>query len=328
MDPKSSTAAASSFAAVDGYDISAMLAERDSILKDVKQAGALRVFGYGSLVWRPSFPFIRSTAGFVHGYVRRFWQASPDHRGTRDSTGRVCVLVKAQPAQTCHGTLFEIAADDAAAVLEELFVREKAGYRCERVEVHCPPEAAAPGLCDPSTGAGAATASSCIRDDAPPFPTLVVPAITFTADETSPYWAGPRTSHVSPSSSSLISSEVRSVAGAGAAVLADGDAAIALAAHDASAVSSSFGVPSALTAMAALAADDVADPSSPAALGRVIAFAAGPSGTNLEYFLKLLHAMRSRGVRDPHMEEILVHVLRHRGAAGLETPLPDGVAID
>lgn len=308
--------------AVDGYDISAMLAERDAILKNAREAGVMRIFGYGSLVWRPSFPFIRSCAGFVHGYCRRFWQASPDHRGTKDSTGRVCVLVKAETGQTCHGTLFEIATEDAASVLEELFVREKAGYRCERVEVHCPSDSSAiSGVCEPSGSAGAG-AAACVRDAAPPLPTLVVPAITFTADDTSPYWAGPRGSPVSPADTSM-GAEVRKVAGAGTAFLADGATGIVTAHHDDGKASAS-----AVIEHAGLVADDAADAASPAALGRIIAFAAGPSGTNLEYFLKLLHAMRSRGVRDPHMEEILAHVLRHRSAAGLETPLPDGVTVD
>jgi cation transport protein ChaC len=93
-------------------------------------AGDLWVFGYGSLVWRPDFAHIDSRAGFIRGFSRRFWQGSPDHRGTAELPGRVVTLVPAAGAR-CFGVAYRVAAAEAETVLAALDRRERAGY--ERV---------------------------------------------------------------------------------------------------------------------------------------------------------------------------------------------------
>lgn len=40
------------------------------------------IFGYGSLLWYTNFTYVKVVPGVVRGYKRRFWQLSPDHRGT------------------------------------------------------------------------------------------------------------------------------------------------------------------------------------------------------------------------------------------------------
>lgn len=90
------------------------------------------VFGYGSLVWRPSFPFRERRAARITGWARRFWQASTDHRGTPEAPGRVLTLVEA-PGEVLWGRAYAVEAAVWPAVLEALDVREQGGY--DRVDL-------------------------------------------------------------------------------------------------------------------------------------------------------------------------------------------------
>lgn len=89
---------------------------------------AVWVFGYGSLIWRPDFPFLDRRAAALAGWARRFWQGSHDHRGVPDAPGRVVTLVRV-PGETCVGMAYRVEPD----VFEHLDYREKNGY--ERVPV-------------------------------------------------------------------------------------------------------------------------------------------------------------------------------------------------
>jgi cation transport regulator ChaC len=92
----------------------------------------LWVFGYGSLVWRPAFPFLERRAGFIEGWSRRFWQGSTDHRGVPEAPGRVVTLVREARA-ICWGMAYRVAPTDRSDVLERLDHRESGGF--ERAEV-------------------------------------------------------------------------------------------------------------------------------------------------------------------------------------------------
>jgi len=92
------------------------------------------VFGYGSLIFRAEFPFLERRVARLHGFSRRFWQSSPDHRGTPEAPGRVVTLVENQ-AGSVLGVAFRIARERSYAVLSELDQRERAGYERVSVEV-------------------------------------------------------------------------------------------------------------------------------------------------------------------------------------------------
>lgn len=91
------------------------------------------VFGYGSLIFRPAFPFLERRPGFIRGYVRRFYQGSTDHRGVPGAPGRVVTLI-AEAEGRCSGMLYRVDARDRDAVLAALDHREQGGYT--RLEVN------------------------------------------------------------------------------------------------------------------------------------------------------------------------------------------------
>lgn len=92
----------------------------------------LWIFGYGSLVWRPAFPFVEQRPARLAGWARRFWQGSTDHRGVPGAPGRVVTLVRS-PLEECWGVAYRVARRDREGVLAQLDHREKGGYM--RVEV-------------------------------------------------------------------------------------------------------------------------------------------------------------------------------------------------
>ncbi|VDK42885.1 unnamed protein product [Anisakis simplex] len=93
------------------------------------------VFGYGSLLWYTDFPYDKAVPGCVRGYSRRFWQLSPDHRGTPQSPGRTVTLVADQNG-SCWGLAYKVHESQVENTIEYLDYREKAGYVREKVTFH------------------------------------------------------------------------------------------------------------------------------------------------------------------------------------------------
>ena len=91
--------------------------------------GALYVFGYGSLIWKPGFPFVSSHPALLHGFHRRFCILSHRYRGTPEVPGLVLGLDR---GGSCRGVVFQVAPGDAAAVLAYLEEREMTGNVYQR----------------------------------------------------------------------------------------------------------------------------------------------------------------------------------------------------
>ena len=91
----------------------------------------LWLFGYGSLIWRPDIDYVERRPAQIHGWTRRFWQGSHDHRGVQSDPGRVVTLVDA-PGERCHGRAFLVEPD----VFEHLDHREINGYERHRVDIY------------------------------------------------------------------------------------------------------------------------------------------------------------------------------------------------
>lgn len=80
------------------------------------------IFGYGSLMWRPGFDYLRSEPARIHGYHRRLCVYSFVHRGTPESPGLVLGLDR---GGSCKGVAFEIAPEKWDETIAYLRAREQ-----------------------------------------------------------------------------------------------------------------------------------------------------------------------------------------------------------
>jgi cation transport protein ChaC len=95
------------------------------------------VFGYGSLMWRPGFPFEESRLAKVRGYHRALCVYSHVHRGTPERPGLVLGLDR---GGSCKGIAFRVrenlidetiaylrAREQVTMVYKEVFLRASLG---------------------------------------------------------------------------------------------------------------------------------------------------------------------------------------------------------
>ena len=91
------------------------------ILGAAPDAGPIRVFAYGSLIWDPCFAYDAAEPAVLDGYRRAFNFWSVLSRGTPDRPGLGLGLER---GGTCRGVLYRLAADSLEAGLDALWKRE------------------------------------------------------------------------------------------------------------------------------------------------------------------------------------------------------------
>src|ERR1700758_3369037 len=84
--------------------------------------GDLWVFGYGSLIWRPGFPFIEQVPARLIGEHRALCVYSFVHRGTPEKPGLVLGLDR---GGACRGVAFRVAEKNRAETIGYLREREQ-----------------------------------------------------------------------------------------------------------------------------------------------------------------------------------------------------------
>jgi len=84
--------------------------------------GDLWVFGYGSLMWRPGFPFVARETARIRGYHRALCVYSHVHRGTPERPGLVLGLDR---GGSCRGIAFRVAAEHRDETIAYLRAREQ-----------------------------------------------------------------------------------------------------------------------------------------------------------------------------------------------------------
>jgi cation transport protein ChaC len=80
------------------------------------------VFGYGSLIWKPGFPYLRAEKALLRGAHRSLSVYSHRHRGTAEKPGLVFGLSR---GGSCLGVAFEVAAENWPGVFDYLQEREQ-----------------------------------------------------------------------------------------------------------------------------------------------------------------------------------------------------------
>ncbi|WP_152662573.1 gamma-glutamylcyclotransferase [Devosia soli] len=91
-------------------------------MQDTTEASSHWVFGYGSLIWNPGFPFVSTHLGRLKGAHRSLSIISHHHRGTIERPGLVFGLTR---GGSVRGMVFEVADENWVSVRAYLEAREQ-----------------------------------------------------------------------------------------------------------------------------------------------------------------------------------------------------------
>ena len=81
----------------------------------------VRLFAYGSLIWKPEIAQTAARIGLARGWHRSFCYRVLRHRGTAETPGLMMALDR---GGSCRGVLYDLARDGVASELARLFRRE------------------------------------------------------------------------------------------------------------------------------------------------------------------------------------------------------------
>lgn len=98
----------------------------------MNETDGLWIFAYGSLMWRPDFPFVHRHRARLPGYHRSLCIASTHWRGTPERPGLVLGLDR---GGSCVGIAFVVPPAQAAATLAAVRARELIGGVYHETEV-------------------------------------------------------------------------------------------------------------------------------------------------------------------------------------------------
>jgi cation transport protein ChaC len=88
---------------------------------DPEPDGALKLFVYGSLLWKPEVAHVAETPALLHGWHRAFCMRLPRFRGTEELPGLMMALDR---GGACRGMVLTVEPGEKTQQMDKLFRRE------------------------------------------------------------------------------------------------------------------------------------------------------------------------------------------------------------
>lgn len=94
---------------------------RDLLARRAEKTGPLRLFAYGSLIWKPEIAHVGEARALARGWHRSFCLRLARFRGTPEVPGLMMALDR---GGQCRGMLYDLPPEDPMALLDRLLRRE------------------------------------------------------------------------------------------------------------------------------------------------------------------------------------------------------------